>query len=274
MARQHQTPAGPAAPDAQVHFGHGDPAATPPFDWQEGYINTFIEATRAADWSDPDAAKAQVVERMTDYLPTGDLQFLMELSIEPVAAKLGLLSARADEGEQDESQGPQSRQPSEPEAGCDRALQFRRLLQRRLAGRLLVVGADPSVLRLLGGRLRGRGLQSAGRQVRAGCDERPRRRQQMAVGDVISRGYKHDPEFMELLEETGKVDDIDVDRYDALVVAGGQGPMFTSRRRRTCTPSSATSTRRASQPPRSATASRSSATRSCRPASRWSGAGP
>jgi hypothetical protein len=38
---------------------------------------------------------------MTDYLPTGDLQFLMELSIEPVAAKLGLLSARADEGEQE-----------------------------------------------------------------------------------------------------------------------------------------------------------------------------
>jgi putative intracellular protease/amidase len=45
--------------------------------------------------------------------------------------------------------------------------------------------------------------------------------------DVISRGYKHDPEFMKLLEETGKVADIDVDRYDALVVAGGQGPMFT-----------------------------------------------
>jgi glyoxylase-like metal-dependent hydrolase (beta-lactamase superfamily II) len=88
------------APEAQVHFGHGDPAATPPFDWQEGYINTFMEATRAADWSDPDAAKAQVVEAMTDYLPTGELQFLMELSIEPVAAKLGLLSARADEGEQ------------------------------------------------------------------------------------------------------------------------------------------------------------------------------
>jgi hypothetical protein len=41
-----------------------------------------------------------VVERMTDYLPTGELQFLMELSIEPVASKLGLISARADEDEQ------------------------------------------------------------------------------------------------------------------------------------------------------------------------------
>ena len=45
--------------------------------------------------------------------------------------------------------------------------------------------------------------------------------------DVISRGYKHDPEFMKLLEHTNRVDDIDVDRFDALVVAGGQGPMFT-----------------------------------------------
>jgi glyoxylase-like metal-dependent hydrolase (beta-lactamase superfamily II) len=79
------------APGAELNFGHGDPAATSPFDWQEGYISAFIEAVQDADWSDPDAAKAQVVGRMTDYLPSGELQFLMELSIEPVAAKLGLI---------------------------------------------------------------------------------------------------------------------------------------------------------------------------------------
>ncbi len=45
--------------------------------------------------------------------------------------------------------------------------------------------------------------------------------------DVISRGYKNDPDFMKLLDNTAKVDEIDVDRYDALLVAGGQGPMFT-----------------------------------------------
>jgi hypothetical protein len=28
---------------------------------------------------------------MTGYLPAGELQFLMELSVEPVAAKLGLV---------------------------------------------------------------------------------------------------------------------------------------------------------------------------------------
>jgi putative intracellular protease/amidase len=50
---------------------------------------------------------------------------------------------------------------------------------------------------------------------------------QWQAEDVISRGYKHDPEFMKLVENTKSVDDLDVDHFDALVVAGGQGPMFT-----------------------------------------------
>jgi putative intracellular protease/amidase len=45
--------------------------------------------------------------------------------------------------------------------------------------------------------------------------------------DVISRGYKHDPRFGKLVENTRPVDDIDLDRFDAIVVAGGQAPMFT-----------------------------------------------
>jgi putative intracellular protease/amidase len=45
--------------------------------------------------------------------------------------------------------------------------------------------------------------------------------------DVISRGYKHDPAFMALLEDTRPIADLDQDRFDALVVAGGQSPMFT-----------------------------------------------
>jgi len=45
--------------------------------------------------------------------------------------------------------------------------------------------------------------------------------------DVISRGYKHDPEFVKLVENTKAADEIEVDRFDAIVVAGGQGPMFT-----------------------------------------------
>ena len=50
---------------------------------------------------------------------------------------------------------------------------------------------------------------------------------QWQAEDVISRGYKHDPEFVKLIENTTPVDDLAVDDYDALVVAGGQGPMFT-----------------------------------------------
>jgi putative intracellular protease/amidase len=45
--------------------------------------------------------------------------------------------------------------------------------------------------------------------------------------DVISRGYLHDPEFMKLIENTRSVDELDVDAFDAIVVVGGQGPMFT-----------------------------------------------
>ncbi|MBV9005480.1 MAG: hypothetical protein JO181_12535, partial [Solirubrobacterales bacterium] len=59
------------------------------------YIKTFIDALRAADWSDREAAKAAVIRAVTAYLPAADLQFLMELSVEPVAAQLGLLAGQA-----------------------------------------------------------------------------------------------------------------------------------------------------------------------------------
>jgi putative intracellular protease/amidase len=48
--------------------------------------------------------------------------------------------------------------------------------------------------------------------------------------DVISRGYKHDPAFLELIASTRAIDELAVEDYDALVVAGGQGPMFTFER--------------------------------------------
>ena len=50
---------------------------------------------------------------------------------------------------------------------------------------------------------------------------------QWQAEDMISRGYKHDPAFRKLIDQTRPVDDIDLDRFDALVVAGGQAPMFT-----------------------------------------------
>ena len=50
---------------------------------------------------------------------------------------------------------------------------------------------------------------------------------QWQAEDAISRGYKHDPDFMELIGNTKGVDAISMDAFDALIVAGGQGPMFT-----------------------------------------------
>jgi putative intracellular protease/amidase len=45
--------------------------------------------------------------------------------------------------------------------------------------------------------------------------------------DLISRGFIHTPELRALVDDTGKVADIDVGDFDAIVVAGGQSPMFT-----------------------------------------------
>ncbi|MCP9487582.1 MAG: MBL fold metallo-hydrolase [Gaiellaceae bacterium MAG52_C11] len=77
--------------DSVLHVGHGGPVDPSLFDWQARYIETFVDGVREADWSDPDAARASVVARIKGYLPDGALQFLMELSIDPVATRLGLL---------------------------------------------------------------------------------------------------------------------------------------------------------------------------------------
>jgi glyoxylase-like metal-dependent hydrolase (beta-lactamase superfamily II) len=80
-----QLPAG-----ATLHPGHGEPCGTEVLGWQAGYIRAFLEAISTADWSDQERAKKLVVARMREYLPTDSLQFLMELSIMPVARQLGL----------------------------------------------------------------------------------------------------------------------------------------------------------------------------------------
>lgn len=82
---RHELPCG-----ATLHPGHGEPCGIEVLDWQAGYINAFLDAINAANWSDPERARSSVVDRVRDYLPTGRLQFLMELSIDPVATQLGL----------------------------------------------------------------------------------------------------------------------------------------------------------------------------------------
>lgn len=45
--------------------------------------------------------------------------------------------------------------------------------------------------------------------------------------DLISQGFIHTPSLKSLVENTRKVADIDVAEFDAIVVAGGQAPMFS-----------------------------------------------
>jgi putative intracellular protease/amidase len=50
---------------------------------------------------------------------------------------------------------------------------------------------------------------------------------QWQAEDVISRGFIHDAAFVSLLENTRPAKDIEVADFDAILIAGGQGPMFT-----------------------------------------------
>ena len=76
--------------DAVFHVGHGGPVGPSAWDWQRDYIETFLAAVTDADWGNTELAQAAVVAEMKRFLPTDELQFLMELSVEPVAAQLGL----------------------------------------------------------------------------------------------------------------------------------------------------------------------------------------
>ena len=48
-----------------------------------------------------------------------------------------------------------------------------------------------------------------------------------SASDLISMGFISTPKLAELVDNTKKAADIDVAKFDAIVVAGGQSPMFT-----------------------------------------------
>ena len=81
--------------DAVFHIGHGGPASPADWAWQRSYIETFLGAVAAADWSDHEQAHSAVVAAMKRFLPTDELLFLMDLSIDPVAEQLGRATSRA-----------------------------------------------------------------------------------------------------------------------------------------------------------------------------------
>ncbi len=57
----------------------------------------------------------------------------------------------------------------------------------------------------------------------------PRDPSRWSADDVISMGSLHTPAIVDRLERTPALRDLDLDAFDALVVCGGQGPMFQFR---------------------------------------------
>jgi putative intracellular protease/amidase len=57
----------------------------------------------------------------------------------------------------------------------------------------------------------------------------PRDQSGYSKDDKISLRYLQDSNFIKLLDNTKKVNELSSSHYDAIVVAGGQGPMFTFR---------------------------------------------
>ena len=55
----------------------------------------------------------------------------------------------------------------------------------------------------------------------------PRDASGYSSGDLITLGFLSSPRHMALVEDTRTVGAIDVDRFDAIVITGGQSPMFT-----------------------------------------------
>lgn len=57
----------------------------------------------------------------------------------------------------------------------------------------------------------------------------PRDPSQWSAEDLITMGFVNTPSLAALLEDTPKLADLDLDQFDAIMVAGGQAPMFTFR---------------------------------------------
>jgi len=57
----------------------------------------------------------------------------------------------------------------------------------------------------------------------------PRDESRWSAGDLVSMGFLNTPELAGLLENTPRLADLDLDRFDAIVVCGGLSPMFTFR---------------------------------------------
>jgi putative intracellular protease/amidase len=57
----------------------------------------------------------------------------------------------------------------------------------------------------------------------------PRDDSKWSADDLITMGFLNTPELAALLQDTPRLADLDLDEYDAIMVAGGQAPMFSFR---------------------------------------------
>jgi putative intracellular protease/amidase len=57
----------------------------------------------------------------------------------------------------------------------------------------------------------------------------PRDESRYSFGDLITMGFINTPEYWALVEDTPALAEVDYDDFDAIVVVGGQSPMFTFR---------------------------------------------
>jgi len=114
--------------------------------------------------------------------------------------------------------------------------------------RVLIVVANPSVSSTMGWpvgfwgaelthpfyELTERGVQVTvaspeGGKVELDSLSDPRDPSKWSAEDLITMGFVNSPELMQLLQDTPKLSDLQLDEYDAIMVAGGQSPMFTFR---------------------------------------------
>lgn len=57
----------------------------------------------------------------------------------------------------------------------------------------------------------------------------PRDESKWSSEDLITMGFLNTPELAQLLTDTPKLAELDLDAYDAIMIAGGQAPMFSFR---------------------------------------------
>ena len=69
----------------------------------------------------------------------------------------------------------------------------------------------------------------AGGKVELDSLSDPRDDSKWSAEDLITMGFVNTPELTALLEDTPRLSDLDLDQFDALMVAGGQAPMFSFR---------------------------------------------